>query len=304
MQKIIPNLWFDTQAEEAVNFYTAIFKNSKIKNVSRYGKAGAEISKMPQGSVMTIEFELAGQNYIALNGGPVFKFNPSVSFIVSCKTKEAVDNLWEKLSPGGLILMELGEYPFSKRFGWLRDKFGLSWQVILPAEEGKEGPSIVPALMFTGENFGKAAEAIKYYVSVFKNSKQEEFILYGPGQEPNREGTVMFAGFMLENYWFAAMDSAGEHNFTFNEAISFIVNCDDQNEIDYYWDKLAPGGDEKAQVCGWLKDKYGLSWQIVPAVISEMLQSKDREKSERAMAAFLKMKKIDISELKKAYDGK
>jgi len=161
MQPITPCLWFDRNAEEAAKFYTSIFKNSKIGNVSRYGEAGFEIHRMPAGTVLTIEFELNGQTFTALNGGPVFKFT---------------------------------------------------------------------------------------------------------------------------------------------EAISFIVNCESQEEVDYYWERLSAGGDPQAQQCGWLKDKYGLSWQIVPNVLVKLLRDKDAEKAARVMNAMLQMKKIDIKGLQQAYD--
>lgn len=161
MQKITPCLWFDSNAEEAVNFYTAIFKNSKIGNISRYGEAGYEIHRKPAGTVLTMEFELNGQAFTALNGGPMFKFN---------------------------------------------------------------------------------------------------------------------------------------------EAISFQVGCESQEEIDYYWEKLSEGGDKKVQRCGWLKDKYGLSWQIVPTVLGKMLQDKNAKKSESVMKALLQMKKLDIKTLQQTYE--
>jgi len=160
MQKIMPFLWFDDQAEEAANFYVSIFKKSKIGNVTRYGEADSEVSGRPKGSVMTVTFQLDGQEFIALNGGPVFKFTEAISFLVNCETQEEVDELWEKLSEGG-------------------------------------------------------------------------------------------------------------------------------NEIE----------------CGWLKDKYGVTWQIVPTVLNELLNDPDPEKSQRVMKALLKMKKIDIEALKQAYDG-
>jgi predicted 3-demethylubiquinone-9 3-methyltransferase (glyoxalase superfamily) len=162
IQKITPCLWFDDQAEEAVKFYTAIFRNSKIVNTSRYGEAGHEVHGKPAGTVMTVAFELDGQAFTALNGGPLFKFN---------------------------------------------------------------------------------------------------------------------------------------------EAISFQVHCETQQEVDYYWEKLSAGGDEQAQQCGWLKDKYSVSWQVVPTVLIEMINSPDAEKSQRAMEAMLQMKKIDIDELNRAYAG-
>jgi predicted 3-demethylubiquinone-9 3-methyltransferase (glyoxalase superfamily) len=160
--RITPCLWFDNQAEEAVRFYASIFKNSKIGKITRYGKEGFEIHGRPEGSVMTVEFEINGQAFTTLNGGPIFKFNESVSFQVPCETQE---------------------------------------------------------------------------------------------------------------------------------------------EVDYYWEKLTPGGDEKAQQCGWLKDKYGLSWQVFPKVMSELVGDPYSEKSQRAMKAMLQMKKIDLEQLKRAYDG-
>jgi len=162
IQKITPCLWFDDQAEEAVEFYISIFRNSKIANIARYGEAGHEVHGKPAGTVMTVAFELDGQTFTALNGGPMFKFN---------------------------------------------------------------------------------------------------------------------------------------------EAISLQVNCETQEEVDYYWEKLSEGGDEKAQQCGWLKDKYGASWQVVPSVLPELINDPDSEKSQRAMQAMLQMKKIDIDELKRAYGG-
>jgi predicted 3-demethylubiquinone-9 3-methyltransferase (glyoxalase superfamily) len=139
-------------------------------------------------------------------------------------------------------------------------------------------------------------------MSVFKNSKRGITVRYAKGMEPDKEGTIMFSDFMIENQWFAAMDSAYEHKFSFNEAISFMVDCNTQKEIDYYWGKLSSV--PQAEQCGWLKDKYGVSWQIIPTVLGEMLQDKDPKKSEKVMQALLSMKKIDIIKLKQAYKGK
>jgi predicted 3-demethylubiquinone-9 3-methyltransferase (glyoxalase superfamily) len=125
---------------------------------------------------------------------------------------------------------------------------------------------------------------------------------YSKGQEPDKEGTIMFSHFMIENQWFAAMDSARMHDFGFNEAISFIVNCDTQEEIDYYWEKLSAV--PEAEQCGWLKDKYGLSWQIVPTLMNEMMKNGSREQINRVTQAFLPMKKFDIAKLQEAYVGK
>ncbi len=297
-QKIVPFLWFDDQAEEAVNFYTSIFKNSKIWGVTRYGKAGAKASGRPEGTVMTVDFEIEGQRFMGISAGPVFKFNPSISFHVRCKTKDEVDRLFEKLSKGGTVLMELGKYPFSERYGWTQDKYGVSWQVIF-AGKHEIKQKFIPALMFVGEVCGKAEEAVNFYTSIFQNAKVLSLTRYGKGEVPDKEGTIKYAAFTLEGQEFGAMESAYEHKFGFNEAISFMVSCSTQEEIDYFWGKLSAV--PQAEQCGWLKDKFGVSWQIVPTVLGEIMQDKDPRKSERVMEALLPMKKIDIKTLKQAY---
>jgi predicted 3-demethylubiquinone-9 3-methyltransferase (glyoxalase superfamily) len=156
--------------------------------------------------------------------------------------------------------------------------------------------------MFVGAVAGKAEEASDFYLSVFRDSKRGAIARHPKGMEPDKEGTIMFTDFMLENQWFAAMDSAHEHKFFFNEAVSFIVNCDTQQEIDYYWEKLSAV--PEAEQCGWIKDKFGLSWQIVPTIMNEMMKDKDEKKITRVTEAFLKMKKFDIKALKQAYGMK
>jgi predicted 3-demethylubiquinone-9 3-methyltransferase (glyoxalase superfamily) len=250
---------------------------------------------------MNIEFEIEGQRFIAINGGPLFEFNPSISFLVACKTKDEVDALWQQLSIDGKSLMELGTYPFSERYGWTQDKYGVSWQLMFMGEH-KINQKITPTLMFVGQHLGKAEPAVNFYTTVFLNSDIDHFMRYGKGEQPDKEGTVRHVVFTLERQEFAAMDSAREHNFNFNEAISLMVECQTQEEIDYYWRKLtADGGQEN--VCGWLKDKFGVSWQVAPTILAEMLQDRNKENVERVTNAFLKMKKFNIEELKKAYKG-
>ena len=300
-RKIVPNLWFDRQAEEAAGFYASVFANAKVGPVIRAGKVGFETHGLPEGAVMTVEFEIEGQTFIAINGGPLFKFTPAVSFLVACRTKEDVDALWDKLAEGGTALMELGEYPFSERYGWTQDRYGLSWQVM--AMGGRPiRQKITPTLMFVGEQCGKAEEAIRLYASIFKNAGVGDFLRYGKGEEPDREGTIKHAGFRLEGQEFAAMDSAYPHAFSFSEAISFAVTCPDQAEIDYYWTKLTADGGQES-MCGWLKDKFGVSWQVAPLVLNDMLRDPDPKKVERVTRAFLSMKKFDIAALERAYKG-
>ena len=297
---ITPHLWFDKEAKEAAEFYASIFPDSKISNVTT-------LHDTPSGDCDVVSFALSGQPFMAISAGPLFKFNPSVSFILNFdpskdkRARENLDAVWDKLSQGGTALMPLDKYPFSERYGWVQDKYGLSWQLILSDSKGEERPFITPSLMFVGAVCGKAEEASNFHLSVFKDTKRGIIARYPKGMEPDREGTIMFTDFMLENQWFAAMDSAREHNFSFNEAISFMVSCDRQEEIDYYWEKLSAV--PEAEQCGWLKDKYGLSWQVVPAGMDEMMRSGSKEQIARVTEAFLKMKKFDLATLKQAYDG-
>jgi predicted 3-demethylubiquinone-9 3-methyltransferase (glyoxalase superfamily) len=293
MQKITSHLWFDKEAKEAAEFYTSIFKESEIKNTTT-------LHNTPSGTVDIVTIEIFGQEFTLISAGPLFKFTPAISFLVACKTKEEVDALWRKLSDGGSALMELGEYPFSEKYGWVQDRYGLSWQVMFMGDR-KIKQKITPTLMFVGKQAGKAEEAIHFYASVFHNAKVGDLLRYSKGEEPDKEGTIKYAAFTLEGQDFAAMDSAHGHNFSFNEAISFMVHCNTQEEIDYYWGKIS--ADPKAEQCGWLKDKYGLSWQIVPTAMNEMLKDKDKKKIARVTEAFLKMKKFDIDTLKRAYEG-
>jgi predicted 3-demethylubiquinone-9 3-methyltransferase (glyoxalase superfamily) len=284
MKKIDSHLWFDRQAEDEAKFYTSLFKNSRIGRLTRYTKAGFEIHGQPDGQIMTVDFELDGQPFIVLNAGPLFRFTPAISLLVACNVKEDVDALWAKLSDRGMALMELGAYPFSERYGWTNDRFGLSWQVMFVGDRPVK-QTITPTLMFVGDMCGKAGEAIDFYTSVFHDATAGNIVRYGKGEGPDKEGTVKHAAFTLEGQEFAAMDSAGEHTFTFNESISFLVHCATQADIDYYWDKLSKGGDPTAQQCGWLKDRFGVSWQVAPTALDKMLHDPDKAKVERVTNA-------------------
>lgn len=299
-QKIVPHLWFDKEAKEAAEFYTSIFPDSKIRNITT-------LHNTPSGDTPIVSFELAGFNFMAISAGPLFKFNPSISFILNFdpskdpQAQQDLDKLWEKLSEEGKALMPLQEYPFSKRYGWIQDKYGVSWQLMLTDPKGQERPFIIPSLMFTKNLYGKVEEAIKFYTSVFRDSKIGTINRYGPNQEPDKAEAVSFAEFMLEGQWFGAMESAREHNFIFNEAISLMRLCENQEEIDYFWEKLSAVPD--SEQCGWLKDKYGISWQITPKAMEEMMANGTKDQIDRLTQAFLPMKKIDIAQLKKAYEG-
>lgn len=289
MQKIIPHLWFDKEAKEAADFYVQAFKDdSSVTSVT-------VLPGTPSGDTTVVSFTLCGQDFMAISAGPVFTFNPSISFLVYCKSKEEADGLWSTLSEGGSVLMELDAYPFSEKYGWLQDKYGLSWQIMYLPEFTQK---ITPTLMFAGDVCSKAEEALQFYTSVFKNGSIDDVTRYGENDAPDKPGTVRHASFTLEGQQFAAMDSAREHNFTFNEAVSLIINCDNQAEIDYYWEKLSAV--PESEQCGWLKDKYGVSWQVTPVALDEMMRNGTPEQVKRLTETFLAMKKIDLAQLEAA----
>lgn len=299
MQKIIPNLWFDSEAEEAAQFYTSLFPNSQINTVTRYGKEGFEIHKRPEGSVMTVDFELAGLQLTGLNGGPHFKFTPAISFSVICETAAETDALWEKLFEGGHALMELGKYDWSEKYGWLADKYGLSWQ-IMTVPGIKPEQKITPSFLFVNDKFGQAEEAINHYISIFKDSRKGN-LFRGPAEPASRREPLLYGDFYLQGERFVAMDGAGKHDYSFNEGVSLLVNCDNQEEVDYFWERLLEGGRESQ--CGWLKDRFGVSWQIIPKVLNEMMLDPDSAKVARVTKAFLQMRKFDVQQLEEAYRG-
>jgi predicted 3-demethylubiquinone-9 3-methyltransferase (glyoxalase superfamily) len=288
MEKITPHLWFDVEAKEAGAFYASVVPGSRVKNT-------ATIHATPSGSVDIVVVDLGGQEMTLISAGDLFKFTPAISFLVQCETKTEVDALWEKLSHGGQVLMELGAYPFSEHYGWTQDRYGVSWQVMY-AGDWQFHQKITPMFMFTGEQSGRAEEAMTFWASVFRDSAVGPARRHGPGEEPDREGTIKHATFTLEGQEFMAMDSAHPHGFAFNEALSLQVHCDTQEEIDYYSDKLS--ADPGAEQCGWLKDRFGVSWQIVAREMDAMLASGDQGKIDRVVAAFLTMKRIDLGKLR------
>lgn len=290
-QKIVPHLWFDAEAKEAAEFYTSVFGGaSQVTDVTT-------LHDTPSGDADVVSFELAGQKFMAISAGPLFKINPSISFFVWCESAEEVEALWQKLSDEGEALMPLDSYPFSKRYGWIQDKYGVSWQLTFVDEKHEQ--KITPCLMFADEQHGNAEEAIQMYTDIFPDGRIDAIERYTAEQGP--EGMVVHGRFTIGGLGMTAMDSHEPNGFTFNEAVSLMVYCEDQEEIDYYWEKLSAV--PEAEQCGWLKDKYGVSWQIVPEAMDEMMRTGTPEQVKRVTEAFLKMKKFDLATLQEAYEN-
>jgi predicted 3-demethylubiquinone-9 3-methyltransferase (glyoxalase superfamily) len=291
MQTIVPHLWFEKGAGKAAELYVKAFPGSKVLSRS-------VLSDTPSGEVDVARLSLAGYEIQLLGAGPEFKVNPTLSFLYYADSKDQVDAVYAALKEGGSELMPLDKYPFSERYVWLQDRYGVSWQIGFMSGSHLKS-KIVPAQMFVGGNAGKAAEALAFYTKLFAG---ESLLVskYGPGMEPNGADMLSHAVFTLRDQAFAIMDSAYPPQFAFNEALSYLVYCDSQDEIDRLWAALS--SDPAAEACGWCKDRYGFSWQIVPREL-DALMSGPPEEAGRVTQAFMKMKKLDVAALKKAAKG-
>lgn len=278
-EKITPCLWFNGQGQEAAALYCAVFADAKVTDQSPF-VTGINVS---------------GQNITLLDGGPKYKPTPAISFYYVCEKHEELDRIWNELSKEGTILMPLDKYPWGEKYGWLNDKYGISWQLSL-GSINDVGQKITPCLLFTRKQYGRAEEAIHHYSSIFKKSKLDGILRYGNNELPNIEGKVKHAQMGLDGYKIMLMESAGQHNFTFTEGVSLTIHCETQEEIDYYWERLTESGAES--MCGWLKDKFGVSWQIVPTILNKIMS--DPAKAGKAAQAFMAMRKLNIEQIVQA----
>lgn len=287
MHRIVPFLWFHNHTEEAVRLYTTTFENTSID-------IHTTIPDGPAKGNATATFTLEGHPFSAFDASGPFQFTPAVSFFVNCASVDEVERIWNALIDGGMALMPLDNYGFSERFGWLEDRFGVSWQL----NAGARPQKIAPFLMFVGDHKGQAEEAMGLYTSLFPDSHIGDIHRH-TGQGPDPEGAVMHAIFTLQGHEFMASDSYADHAFSFSPATSLYVPCDTQDEIDRLWDKLGDGG--QYQQCGWLTDRFGVSWQIAPKLLDKLLyETDDPEIPKRATQVMLNMTKWDIKTLEQA----
>ncbi len=284
---IFPCLWFNGDGKEAADFYCEIFN----------GKITAD-------TPVVLNIELFGQKLMFLNAGPQFEKNASISFTILCETEDEVQQYWNGLIKNGTILMELDEYPWSKKYGWVRDQFGVTWQIYLGESKGDQ--RIIPTLMFIHQNNGQAKKAIEFYTSIFPNSKVGGILKYGEGVgNENHEisENIQHADFEIDHYTMFCMDNSHDHQFDFNEGISMVVMTDDQIQTDYLWNSLLLDGGRES-LCGWLKDQFGVSWQIVPKRLLELMNDFDQpQKAQKVVEAMMSMQKIIIADLENAYNS-
>lgn len=281
---IFPCLWYDGDAKQSAEFYCKVFD----------GKITAD-------TPVVINIDLFGQKIMLLNGGPQFEKNASISFMVICESEDEVQKSWDQLMDGGMALMPLDSYPWSKKYGWVRDKFGVTWQLFLGDKQNEQ--KIVPTLMFIHENNGKAMEAMEFYTQTFPNSSLGNVLKYKDGGEANEvPENVQHAHFVIDGYNLFCMDNSYDHKFDFNEGISMVIMTDDQEQTDNLWNTLTSDGGRES-MCGWLKDKYGFSWQIVPKKLIQLMSDPDQEKAQKVVQAMMRMQKIIIKDLEDAYNS-
>lgn len=279
MQKIVPNIWSNGRAREMAEWYTQIFTNSRITGCSTYPESVedglADFQLELAGKDLTVDCQIEGYEFTIINAGPEFTPTPANSFMINYDPKyrenarNDLETTWAQLIEGGKALMPLQKYDFSELYGWVEDKYGVSWQLILSDASGDDRPVVIPALMFGGPVQNQAAQAGEFYRDVFKNSREGMTYAYPSESGPASTDSIMFSDFVLEDQWFTANDAGADQDFTFSEAVSYVVQCKDQAEIDYYWEKLSAV--PEAEQCGWCKDKFGVSWQICPENMGELM---------------------------------
>ena len=273
---IYPSIWCDNNAREAADFYISVFPETKVSDENP----------------VVVMLEMSGQRLMLINGGDMFRPNPSISLMYLTASQGEVEEIYSKLVAGGKAMMPLGEYPFSKKYGWVEDRYGVSWQ-LYTGEEEHIIQKLVPTLMFLGRNNGKAEEAVGFYTSVLPDAQPRGMLRY-TGAEGEVAGNIQHGEFMISDYLFMIMDSSMSGEFNFTEGVSLVVECDTQAEIDLFWNVLTSAGGEES-MCGWLKDRYGVSWQIIPTMLPALMAS-----SPRVTEELLKMKKLDIRKLTEA----
>ena len=280
---IFPCLWFDNNGKEAADFYVNVFNG-----------------KVTVDTPMVQNIEIFGQKVMHLTAGPTFQKNASISLMVICFSEEEIQKYWNELSDGGIALMPLDTYPFAKKYGWVRDKFGTTWQLYF-GDVPEDSQRLVPNLMFINQNNGKARKAMEFYTDVFPNSRIDEVLTYANGGEKGEAPeNIQHGEFIISDYRFGCLDSSLEHQFNFTEGISIVVLTENESETDYLWNSLISNGGEESR-CGWLKDQFGVSWQIVPKLFLELMNdSSDPMKQQKVMQAMMTMTKIDIKEIEKA----
>lgn len=305
MSHLTPHIWCDRTAEEAAEFYTRAFREVREISRSHYPTEDLpDFQKPLAGEVVALELAIHGCPVGFVNADDTFRPNPAAGFMVHIGTAHAddphayIDEIHDRLIDGGHALMPLDAYPFSPRYAWIEDRYGVSWQLFVQPEDAQPRPFLVPALLFCGPAQNRCSEAVETYTSLFAGAEAGTVVPYPEQTGPATTGAVMFSEFRLgpatgdttREPWVTAMDSGVEQPFTFTAGFSLMVRAKDQAEIDRLWAALSAVPEKEA--CGWCCDEFGVSWQIVPADIDALMEIPG------AHQRLLTMKKIDIEALR------
>lgn len=297
VQTITPSLWFDGQAEEAANFYTTTLRDGQITRVDLYPDAGSKEYGYEPGDVQIVTFEAEGLQFVIINGGPLYTLNPAVSIVVYRTRPEELIELWNKLIEGGKERVPLGPSSFNQSFGWLTDKYGVSWQLMLAPEERIAAPS----LLFADGSAGRAEQALRYYAETLPGSALGTLTHFSVSNELGLEGMLQYGELVVDGQRLIAMDSVHDPELVFSGALTLLLQCDTQEQIDALWERLSAV--PEVEQCGWCQDTFGVYWQIAPRILDEMLRDGTPEEIDRVTQAYLPMKKFDIAALQRAFDG-
>jgi len=294
MQRLTVNLWMQGNAEEAGQFYASALPNTTTEIESRYPTDDlAEFQQPLAGQALTVSVWVGGTKLTLINAGSEFSPTPAISLMLNFDPSvmedatAQLDATWAALSEGGTVLMPLGEYPFSQRYGWIADRYGVTWQLILSNPAGEPAPLMIPNLMFAGAAQNRAAEAVELYTSLLGGSIKAKFN-YEQANDVVTADSVMFCDFTLGDDIVSAMDSGVAQDLNFTPGVSLQWDCDGQEEIDRVWDALSAV--PEAEQCGWLTDKFGVSWQIVPSNMGELMSRPN------AFEHMMNMKKLIIAD--------
>ncbi|NQN66948.1 VOC family protein [Streptococcus suis] len=287
MQPIIPHLWYNTEAKEAVAFYVDLFGGNVDWTYT--------ITDTPSGDSDLIQFQLGDMTLAAISAGPYFKLNESMSLMVNVASKDEVTRLYQALSEGGRVLMPLGEYPFSPYYVWLEDRFGLSWQLSYAPDLDKPYQFDI-CLLFSQDQVGLAQPMLDYYKDKLPQASVGQLSYYGEGEAAVEAAKLNYAELLVAGQKMIVMDHGYGGEASFNEAFSLMLYVDSQDELNFYYDLLSAV--PEAEMCGWVKDQFGISWQIVPRILMEAYDTASPETVKAVNDAVLQMRRLDFDQIK------
>lgn len=287
MQKIIPHLWFDKEALEAVQLYTSLFPDSHMDWIH-------DLTDTPSGDAVLVQFQLANLTLAAISAGPYFKLNESTSLMVHFQNKDELNRIFEALSEAGRVLMPLGEYPFNSHYVWFEDRFGLSWQFFYSPENSR-AVQLEICLLFSQKQVGQARSFLEKAQALFLNSQIGTVNHYQENEKQEAKALINYGELLLNQQRLVVMDHGFGGENSFNEAFSLMVYTDSQEETQRLYQQLSHV--PESEQCGWVKDEFGISWQIVPRPLMEAYENLPKDRMKQVNDAILTMKRLNYDEI-------